>query len=329
MTMKLKGKNFLKLADFTPDEINYLLELSGELKKKKMIGEKHKSMKGKNIALIFEKTSTRTRNAFIVSAMDEGAHSEFLGKEEIQLGKKESVKDTARILGRMFDGIAYRGYSQEAIEELGEYAGVPVWNALTDEYHPTQVLADLLTIKEKKGYLKGIKLAFLGDGRNNMANSLLVGGAKMGMEVRIVAPKELFPEEKVVKLATEIAEETGGNIVLTDDIDQGVKDVDFIYTDVWVSMGEEEKFEERINLSEDYTVDMEMIKKAKPDVMFMHCLPAFHNQETDIGKEVFERYGLDHMEVSEEVFESKYSIVFDQAENRVYTIRAVMVATIL
>jgi len=326
--MNLRGKNFLKLADFSPDEINYLLELSAELKKKKTMGEKHKSLKGKNIALIFEKTSTRTRNAFIVSAMDEGAHSEFLGKEEIQLGKKESVKDTARILGRMFDGIAYRGFSQEAIEELGEYAGVPVWNALTDDYHPTQVLADLLTIKEKKGYLKGIKLAFLGDGRNNMANSLLVGGAKMGMEVRIVAPKELFPEERIVKLAREIAGESGGSIVVTDSIDQGVKDVDFIYTDVWVSMGEEDKFEERINLLEDYTVDMEMIKKAKEDVMFMHCLPAFHNRETDIGREVYEKYGLDYMEVSEEVFESKYSIVFDQAENRVYTIRAVMVASL-
>lgn len=328
MTINLKGRNFLTLLDYTPEEIEYLLDLSKKLKEIKAKGESHKSMKGKNIAIIFEKTSTRTRNAFIVAAQDERANPEFLGKEEIQLGKKESVKDTARVLGRMFDGIAYRGYSHEAIEELGEYAGVPVWNALTDKFHPTQVLADLLTIKEKKGYLKGINFVYMGDGRNNMANSLLIGGAKMGMEVRIVSPKELFPEEEIVNITREIAKETGGNIIITDNIDEGVKDADVIYTDVWVSMGEEDKYEERINLLSDYCVDMEVINKAKSDVMFMHCLPAFHNLETDTAKEVYEKFGLKYMEVSEEVFESEHSIVFDQAENRVYTIRAVMVATI-
>ncbi len=328
MTVNLKGRNFLTLLDYTPEEIEYLLDLSGKLKEMKAKGEKHRELKGKNIAIVFEKTSTRTRNAFIVAAQDERANPEFLGKEEIQLGKKESVKDTARVLGRMFDGIAYRGYSHEAIEELGQYAGVPIWNALTDKFHPTQVLADLLTIREKKGYLKGIKFVYMGDGRNNMANSLLIGGAKMGMDVRIVAPKVLFPEEEILDIAREIGKETGGSILITDNIDEGVKDADIIYTDVWVSMGEEDKYEERINLLLDYSVDGDVMKKAKKDAMFMHCLPAFHNLETDTAKEVHKKFGLKYMEVSEEVFEGPQSIVFDQAENRVYTIRAVMVATI-
>ncbi|AFS78847.1 ornithine carbamoyltransferase, catabolic [Gottschalkia acidurici 9a] len=328
MPINLKGRSFLKLLDFTPKEIEYLIDLSEELKKLKYAGIKPRNLEGKNIALIFEKASTRTRCSFIVAAVDEGAHPEYLGKGDIQLGKKESVKDTARVLGRMFDGIQFRGFSHDTVEELAKYAGVPVWNGLTDKFHPTQILADFLTIKEKKGYLKGIKFAYIGDGRNNMANSLLIGAAKMGMDFRIVAPKELFPEDEIVKAGEEIIKETDGKITITDNIDEGVKGVDVIYTDVWVSMGEEDQFEERINQLKAYQVNMDMIKKADKDVIFMHCLPAFHDQDTDVGREVLEKYGLEAMEVTDEVFESKHSVVFDEAENRMHTIKAIMVATL-
>lgn len=328
MAFNLKGRSFLKLLDFTPKEIEYLIDLSGELKRLKMAGIKPRNLEGKNIALIFEKSSTRTRCAFVVAAVDEGAHPEYLGSGDIQLGKKESVKDTARVLGRMFDGIQYRGFSQKAVEELSEFSGVPVWNGLTDEFHPTQILADFLTIKEKKGYLKGIKFTYVGDGRNNMANSLLIGAAKMGMDFRIVAPKKLHPEDYILDKAKGIISQTGGKITITDDIDKGVKDTDVIYTDVWVSMGEEEQFKERIEQLKDYQVDMAMIKKADDEMLFMHCLPAFHDQETSVGQEVLKKYGLDSMEVTDEVFESKYSVVFDQAENRMHTIKAIMVATL-
>ena len=328
MALNLKGRSFLKLLDFTTEEITYLLELSDQLKKLKMAGIKPRNLEGKNIALIFEKSSTRTRAAFVVAAVDEGAHPEYLGAGDIQLGKKESVKDTARVLGRMFDGIEYRGFSQEAVEQLAEYSGVPVWNGLTDEFHPTQILADFLTIKEKKGYLKGIKFTYVGDGRNNMANSLLIGAAKMGMDFRIVAPKELFPEGYILEKGKEIISETGGKITITDSIDEGVYKTDVIYTDVWVSMGEEAQFESRINQLKDYQVTMDMFKKADSDAIFMHCLPAFHDQETIVGREIFEKYGLDAMEVTDEVFESNKSVVFDQAENRMHTIKAIMVATL-
>ena len=277
---------------------------------------------------MFEKPSTRTRSAFVVAAKDEGAYIEYLRKDEMQLGEKESAKDTAKVLGRMFDGIQFRGYSHDTVETLSKYSNVPVWNGLTDKFHPTQVLADLLTIKEKKGYLKGIKLAYVGDGRNNMANSLLIGAAKVGMDIRIVAPKQLFPEDEIVQEAEKIIKKTGGNITITESIDEGVKGVDAIYTDVWISMGEEEQMEERIKQLIPYQVNMDMLKKAGKDVMFMHCLPAFHDIDTTIGKKVFEKYGLDAMEVTDEVFESEYSVVFDEAENRMHTIKAVMVATL-
>ena len=328
MTINLKGRSFLKLLDFTPEEISYLLNLSSKLKKSKKEGIREKNLDGKNIALIFEKSSTRTRCSFMVAAIDEGAHPEFLGKNDLQLGEKESAKDTARVLGRIFDGIQFRGFSHETVEILAKYSGVPVWNGLTDKYHPTQVLADFLTIQEFVGDLKGIKLAYVGDGRNNMSNSLLIGAAKMGMDYRIVSPKELFPEEDIVHKGYEIIKETGGKITITDSIEEGIRDVDIIYTDVWVSMGEEAEFENRINLLKSYQVNMDMIKKAKKDVKFMHCLPAFHNTDTELGKKIYEEYGLESMEVSEEVFESDYSIVFEQAENRMHTIKAIMVATL-
>lgn len=328
MTINLKGRSFLKLIDFTPGEINYLLDLSSKLKMLKKNGIRENNLEGKNIALIFEKSSTRTRSSFTVAAIDEGAHPEFLGRNDIQLGEKETVKDTARVLGRLFDGIQFRGFKHETVEILAEHSGVPVWNGLTDDYHPTQVLADLMTIKEIKGTLEGIKLAYVGDGRNNMANSLLIGAAKMGMDFRIVSPKELFPEENIVDMGNEIIKETGGKVTITDSIDEGVKDVDIIYTDVWVSMGEEDEFETRIKLLKSYGVNMDMMKKAGPDVKFMHCLPAFHNTETELGKMIYEEYGLEYMEVSEEVFESEDSVVFDQAENRMHTIKAIMVSTL-
>lgn len=328
MAFNLKGRHFLKLLDFTPEEIHYLLELSAELKRLKYAGIRPRNLDGKNIALIFEKPSTRTRCAFVVAASDEGAHADYLGKDDIQLGKKESVADTARVLGRMFDGIQFRGFKHETVEELAKYAGVPVWNGLTDQYHPTQILADFLTVIEHKGYLKGIKFAYVGDGRNNMANSLMIGSAKIGLDFRIVAPKSLFPEQGLVEQAQKIAAETGAKITLTESVEEGTKGVDVIYTDVWVSMGEEDQFAERIAMLKPYQVNMDMINNAAKDVIFLHCLPAFHDRKTIVGEQTFQEHGLPEMEVTDEVFESKYSKVFDQAENRMHTIKAVMVSTI-
>lgn len=324
----LYGRHFLTLRDFSGEEINYLVDLSAELKKQKKAGIPHRYMEGKNIALLFEKPSTRTRCAFTVACIDLGAHPEYLGKGDIQFGKKESVEDTAKVLGRMFDGIEFRGFKHETVEALAEYSGVTVWNGLTDKYHPTQILADFLTVKEKLGHLKGVTFVYVGDGRNNMANSLLIGGAKVGMDMRICAPSTLFPDEEIVKYAEETAKESGGKITITDKVDEAVKDADVLYTDVWVSMGEEDKFEERINLLKPYQVNMEMVKKTgKDNVIFLHCLPAFHDLQTEVGRDIHEKYGLTAMEVTDEVFQSKHSHVFDQAENRMHTIKAVMVAT--
>ena len=331
MAVKLQQKSFLKLLDFSPKEIRYLLDLSKKLKADKKKGTEKKKLKGKNIALIFEKTSTRTRCAFEVAAFDQGATVTYLGPSGSQIGHKESMKDTARVLGRMYDGIEYRGYGQSIVEELAEFAGVPVWNGLTDEFHPTQVLADLLTMEEhSKKKLNKISYCYMGDARNNMGNSLMVGGAKMGMDVRLCAPKENWPEEAFVKKCKEIAKETGAKVTLTEKVQEGVKGVDFLYTDVWLSLGEPaEKWEERIKLMKPYQVNMEVIKlTGNSKVKFLHCLPAFHNRDTKVGEDIFKKYGLDGMEVTEDVFESKHSIVFDQAENRLHTIKAVMVATL-
>lgn len=328
MGYNLKGRHLLSLEDYSKEEIEYLIGLAEELKKLKSAGVYPMNLKNKNIALIFEKPSTRTRCAFVVAAMDEGAHPEYLGKGDIQLGKKESVADTARVLGRMFDGIQFRGFSHKTVEELAKYAGVPVWNGLTDAFHPTQILADFLTIKEKLGYLTGIKFAYVGDGRNNMANSLMIGAAKMGMDFRIVSPNSLFPEEALVDKAKEFAKESGGKITITDSVDEGVDGVDVIYTDVWVSMGEEDQYEERIRLLSPYQVNKCMMEKAESKAIFMHCLPAFHNLDTLVSQEIYDKYHMKEMEVTEEVFESKQSVVFDEAENRMHTIKAVMVATL-
>lgn len=329
MAFNLKGRHFLTLSDFSTKEIGYLLDLSKELKELKYAGIQKKMLEGKNIALIFEKPSTRTRCAFTVACTDEGAHPEYLGKGDIQLGKKESVADTAKVLGRMFDGIEFRGFKHETVEQLATHAGVPVWNGLTDKHHPTQILADFLTIKEELGRLKGVKLVYVGDGRNNMANSLLIGSAKMGVDFRIAAPKELFPEEEILEYAKQVAAETNGRILVTESVEEAVEGADAIYTDVWVSMGEEDKFEERIALLRPYQVNMGMLRKTgNPEVLFLHCLPAFHDLETIVGREVYEKYGLKEMEVTDEVFQSRHSVVFDQAENRMHTIKAVMVATL-
>ncbi len=329
MAYNLKGRNMLTLKDYTKEEINYLLDLSEDLKVKKRTGVKGNSLEGKNIALLFEKPSTRTRCAFATGAKDEGGMPEYLGKNDIQLGKKETVADTARVLGRMFDGIEFRGYDHETVEILGEYAGVPVWNGLTDLYHPTQILADFMTIKENFGHLEGINLVYVGDGRNNMANSLMVGSAIMGLNYTIVSPKELWPEDELVKESKELAKKSGGSITISDDPVEGVKGADAIYTDVWVSMGEESEFEKRVNMLQPYQVNMEMINNTEnDDVIFLHCLPAYHNTDTENGKKIYEEYGLEEMEVTDEVFESKHSKVFDEAENRMHTIKAVMVATL-
>lgn len=328
MAFNLKGRHLLSLEDYSKKEIEYLIDLASELKRQKYAGIRPKNLDGKNIALIFEKPSTRTRCAFVTAAVDEGAHPEYLGKGDIQLGKKESVADTARVLGRMFDGIQFRGFSHDTVSDLAKYAGVPVWNGLTDKFHPTQILADFLTIFEHKGYLKGIKFAYVGDGRNNMANSLMIGASKMGMDFRIVSPKELFPEQELVTKAEVYAKESGGSITVTDSVEEGISGVDVIYTDVWVSMGEEEHFEERIKLLKPYQVNMDMVNMANSEVIFMHCLPAFHDLKTTVGKEIEKKYGISEMEVTDEVFESKYSVVFDEAENRMHTIKAVMVATL-
>lgn len=329
MRQNLKGRSFLSLLDYSPEEINELIELSAQVKKEKKEGKFPRRLENKNIALLFEKNSTRTRCAFTVAAIDEGAHPEYLGKNDIQFGKKESVADTARVLGRMFDAIEYRGFKHETVEALAKYSGVPVWNGLTDDFHPTQILADFLTIKEQKGYLKGIVFSYIGDGRNNMANSLMVGAAKMGMDFRIVAPKSLFPGEALVSKVNEIAKGTGGKISLYEDIAEGVKDADVIYTDVWVSMGEEDQFEERIKLLMPYQVNAKMMAQTgKNDTTFLHCLPAFHDLNTIVGQEIYEKYGIDAMEVTDEVFESNNSKVWDEAENRMHTIKAVMIATL-
>ncbi|WP_026476941.1 ornithine carbamoyltransferase [Alkaliphilus transvaalensis] len=330
MPVNLKGRSLLTLKDFTPQEIRYLLDLARDLKAKKRMGIKGKMLEGKNIVLLFEKASTRTRCAFEVAAFDEGAQVTFLGSNDSQMGKKESLEDTAKVLGRFYDGIEFRGFKQETVEILAKHSGVPVWNGLTDLYHPTQILADWLTISEHVAKpLNQVKFVYVGDARNNMGNSLMIGAAKMGMDFRAVAPKSLFPSEELVAEMREVAKETGGKITLTEDIAEGVKDADVIYTDVWVSMGEEDQFEERIKMLLPYQVNMEMLNKTgNPDVIFMHCLPAFHDLETKVGREVFEKFGLKEMEVTDEVFRSKHSVVFDEAENRMHTIKAVMVATI-
>lgn len=331
MAFNLRNRNFLKLLDFSPQEIKFLLDLSLELKKAKYAGTEQQRLKGKNIALIFEKDSTRTRCAFEVAAYDQGANVTYLGPSGSQIGKKESMKDTARVLGRMYDGIEYRGYGQSIVEELGNYAGVPVWNGLTNEFHPTQILADFLTMMEHSDKpLHQVAFAYCGDARNNMGNSLMVGAAKMGMDFRAVAPKQNWPEEALVATCLEIAKETGAKITLTESVDEGVNGVDFLYTDVWVSMGEPDHvWEERIKLMLPYQVNGAMLKKTgNPNVKFLHCLPAFHNRETTIGEQIYQKFGVEAMEVNDEVFESPASLVFDEAENRLHTIKAVMVATL-
>ena len=327
--MNLKGKNFLKLLDFTPDEIAGLLALSAELKAKKKAGIPHDTLHGKNVALIFEKASTRTRCAFEVAAFDLGMHTTYLDPSGSQIGKKESISDTAQVLGRMYDGIEYRGFGQSIVEELAKYAGVPVWNGLTTEFHPTQILADLLTIQEKFGKLKGIKMAYCGDARFNMGNSLMVGSAKMGLDFVACAPKAYWPTEELTNTCKELAKQSGGSITQTEDILEGVKDADVIYTDVWVSMGEPmEIWEQRIKELSPYQVNAKVMAAAKPSAIFMHCLPAFHDLNTTIGKEMGAKFHRDSMEVSDDVFSGPQSVVFDEAENRMHTIKAVMLATL-
>lgn len=331
MAFNLRNRNFVKLLDFTPAEIKFLLKLSADLKAAKYGGYEQKRLEGKEIAIIFEKTSTRTRISFEVAAYDEGAQVTYLGPSGSQIGYKESMKDTARVLGRVYDGIEYRGFAQETAEELAQYAGVPVWNGLTDEFHPTQILADVLTMMEHSDKpLSQIAYCYLGDARNNMGNSLMVGGCKLGMDVRLCAPKHLWPEQDLVATCRDIAAQTGARLTVTESIDEGIKDADFLYTDVWVSMGEADSvWEERIKELRPYQVNMDVVKKTgNPKVKFMHCLPAFHNRQTTIGEQVYQKFGLDGIEVTDEVFESEHSIVFDQAENRLHTIKAVMVATI-
>ena len=331
MEQSLKNRNFLKLLDYTPAEIRYLLDLARDLKAAKKAGKEEQHLKGKNIALIFEKTSTRTRCAFEVAAHDQGAHVTYLGPTGSQIGIKETMKDTARVLGRMYDGIEYRGFGQAIVEELAKYAGVPVWNGLTNEFHPTQILADLLTMEEHSTKpLNQIKFAYLGDARFNMGNSLLVGGAKMGMDVRIVAPKALQPSAELQAQCFAVAKETGARITITDNVDEGVKGCDFVYTDIWVSMGEPDSvWKERIGILMPYQVNAKLMERTgTPACKFMHCLPSYHNRDTKAGEDVYQKFGLDGVEVTEDVFESPASIVFDEAENRMHTIKAVMVATL-
>ncbi len=329
MSVNLKNRHLLTLLDFTPEEIQYMLDLAAELKAKKKAGEPVDFLRGKNIALIFEKTSTRTRCSFEVAAYDLGMCVTYLDPAGSQIGKKESIADTARVLGRMYDGIEYRGFGQEIVEELAKYAGVPVWNGLTNEFHPTQVLADMLTIKEHKGRIKGIKLVYMGDARYNMGNSLMIASAKMGMDFTACAPKKYHPNAELVEKCRSIANENGAKITLTDNVDEAVKDADIIYTDVWVSMGEPDNiWEERIKELKPYQVNAEVMKKAGEQALFMHCLPAFHDLNTSIGREISRKFKIDEMEVTHEVFESPASIVFDEAENRMHTIKAVMVASL-
>ena len=325
-----QGRSLLAEKDFTKEELQYLIDFSEHLKDLKKRGIPHHYLEGKNIALLFEKTSTRTRSAFTTAAIDLGAHPEYLGANDIQLGKKESTEDTAKVLGRMFDGIEFRGFSQKMVEELAEFSGVPVWNGLTDEWHPTQMIADFLTIQENFGTVEGITVAYCGDGRNNMANSLLVTGAILGANMRIVAPKELQPEEEIVKMAEGFAEKSGAQLMITDDVDKGVDGADVLYSDVWVSMGEEDKFEERIKLLKPYQINMEMVEKTHNTdrLIFLHCLPAFHDTNTVYGEQMKERFGINEMEVTDEVFRSKYARQFDQAENRMHSIKAIMAATL-
>jgi len=331
MGIDLRGRSFLTLIDFSPAEIRYLLDLASELKTARREGREVPRLQGRNIALIFEKTSTRTRCAFEVAAYDQGAHVTYLGPTGSQIGHKESVADTARVLGRMYDGIEYRGYGQDRVETLARHAGVPVWNGLTDEYHPTQVLADVMTMVEHTGRPPGeISFCYLGDARNNVGNSLMIGGAKLGMDVRLCAPSELWPDAALVERCQSWAADTGGSIRLTDDVPEGVSGADFLYTDVWVSMGEPaEKWAERIALLRPYQVNASVMESTgNPQARFLHCLPAFHNRNTAVGEQIYQECGLDGLEVTEDVFESTASVVFDQAENRVHTIKAVMVATL-
>ena len=327
--MNLKGRNFLTLKDFSPEEITYLINLAADLKDKKKKGIPVNHYVGKNVALIFEKTSTRTRCSFEVAAHDMGMGTTYLDPSGSQIGKKESIPDTARVLGRMYDGIEYRGYGQEIVEELAKYAGVPVWNGLTNEYHPTQMLADLLTIREHLGDYKGLKFVYMGDARYNMGNSLMIACAKMGMHFVACTSKEYFPSKELVAQCEEYAKASGGSVALTEDVESGTKDADVIYTDVWVSMGEpDEVWAERIKVLSPYQVNKKVMDNAKDSAIFMHCLPAFHDLKTKIGKEVYEKFGMKELEVTDEVFESEQSVVFDEAENRMHTIKAVMVATL-
>lgn len=332
MPINLRNRHFLRLMDFTPREIQFLLDLAADLKRAKYAGIEQPRMKGKNVALIFEKTSTRTRCAFEVACFDQGANVSYIGPSGSQIGHKESMKDTARVLGRMYDGIQYRGYGQELVEILANNAGVPVWNGLTDEFHPTQILADFLTMIEhgEGKRLNQMKMAYLGDARNNMGNSFVEGAALMGLDLRLVGPKAFWPEQKLLDEVAETAQKTGAKIICTENVNEGVFDVDFVYTDIWVSMGEPESaWEERINLMKPYQVNAELMKKTGNDkVKFMHCLPSFHDENTTIGKEMAKKYGMKGLEVTDEVFESDASIVFDEAENRMHTIKAVMVATL-
>ncbi len=329
MSINLKGRSFLKLLDYKPSEIRYLIDLAKDLKSLKRAGIPHDRLRGKNIALLFEKTSTRTRCAFEVAGMDLGLGVTYLDAAGSQMGKKESIADTARVLGRMYDGIEYRGFGQEIVEELDKYAGVPVWNGLTDEFHPTQMIADLLTIEEKLGKLKGLNFVYMGDARFNMGNSLMVACSKMGMNFTACAPKEFFPEESLVNECLEIAKETGATITLSEDVKESTKNADVIYTDIWVSMGEpEEVWDERINKLLPYQVNSEVMNNAKEKAIFMHCLPSYHDLKTTIGKQVCEKYGLTALEVTDEVFEGKQSVVFDEAENRMHSIKAIILATL-
>ena len=327
--MDLKGRNFLTLRDYTPEEITYLLDLAADLKDKKKKGIPVDVHRGKNVALIFEKTSTRTRCSFEVAAHDLGMGTTYLDPSGSQIGKKESIADTARVLGRMYEGIEYRGYGQEIVEELAKYAGVPVWNGLTNEFHPTQMLADLLTIREKFGSLEGVKFTYMGDARYNMGNSLMIACSKMGMHFTACAPKKYFPAQELVDECRAVADQTGATITLTEDVDAGTKGADVIYTDVWVSMGEPDAvWEERIRELSPYQVNAKAMANGSDRVIFMHCLPAFHDLKTKIGKEMGEKFGVQEMEVTDEVFESERSVVFDEAENRMHTIKAVMLATL-
>ena len=329
MAVNLRGKSYLKLLDFTPAEIRYLLDLSKDFKSMKRSGVPHKYLDGKNIVLLFEKTSTRTRCSFEVAGRDLGMGVTYLDPGSSQMGKKESIPDTARVLGRMYDGIEYRGYSQQLVEELAKYAGVPVWNGLTDQFHPTQMLADLLTIEEKLGRLKGVNFTYMGDARNNMGNSLMVACAKMGLNFTACAPRELFPAQELVDTCRAIAAENGCTVTLTEDVKEGTAGADVIYTDIWVSMGEpDEVWAERIKLLTPYQVNAAAMRNAKDTAIFMHCLPSFHDTRTTIGAEIAQKFGISEMEVTDEVFEGRQSVVFDEAENRMHTIKAVMYATL-